>query len=43
MDFNDSPDEHSFRTRLRDWLTDHNPGLPAASRPVLRRESAQGF
>lgn len=31
MDFNDSPDEHSFRTRLRDWLTDHNPGLPAAS------------
>ena len=31
MDFGDSPDEAAFRTRLRDWLRDNNPGLPASS------------
>ncbi len=31
MDFGDSPDEAAFRTRLRSWLMDHNPGLPASS------------
>jgi alkylation response protein AidB-like acyl-CoA dehydrogenase len=31
MDFGDSPDEAEFRLRLRAWLGDHNPGLPASS------------
>ena len=31
MDFGDSPDEAAFRQRLRDWLVDNNPGLPASS------------
>ena len=31
MDFRDSPEEADFRTRLRAWLIDHNPGLPASS------------
>ena len=31
MDFGDSPDEAEFRARLRDWLRDNNPGLPASS------------
>lgn len=31
MDFGDSPAETEFRARLRDWLTDNNPGLPASS------------
>lgn len=31
MDFGDSPDEAAFRARLRDWLRDNNPGLPASS------------
>ena len=31
MDFGDSPDEAEFRLRLRAWLVDHNPGLPASS------------
>jgi alkylation response protein AidB-like acyl-CoA dehydrogenase len=31
MDFADSPAEREFRLRLRDWLEDHNPGLPASS------------
>jgi alkylation response protein AidB-like acyl-CoA dehydrogenase len=31
MDFRDSPDEAAFRSRLRAWLLDHNPGLPTSS------------
>ncbi len=31
MDFADSPDEASFRLRLREWLAAHNPGLPPSS------------
>jgi alkylation response protein AidB-like acyl-CoA dehydrogenase len=31
MDFGDSPAEADFRLRLRDWLRDHNPGLPPSS------------
>ncbi len=31
MDFGDSPEEADFRRRLRDWLRDNNPGLPASS------------
>lgn len=31
MDFGDSPEEAGFRHRLREWLQDHNPGLPASS------------
>jgi alkylation response protein AidB-like acyl-CoA dehydrogenase len=31
MDFGDSPAEREFRLRLRDWLEEHNPGLPASS------------
>ena len=30
MDFGDSRDEASFRARLRDWLKDNKPSLPAA-------------
>jgi alkylation response protein AidB-like acyl-CoA dehydrogenase len=31
MDFGDSPEEAAFRARLRGWLRDHNPKLPASS------------
>ena len=31
MDFGDSPAEAGFRLRLRRWLTDNDPGLPASS------------
>ena len=31
MDFGDSPEEAEFRSRLRDWLRDNDPGLPASS------------
>ena len=31
MDFGDSPAEAEFRQRLRAWLQDNNPGLPASS------------
>ena len=31
MDFGDSPEEAAFRGRLRAWLADNNPGLPASS------------
>jgi alkylation response protein AidB-like acyl-CoA dehydrogenase len=31
VDFADSPEERAFRLRLRAWLEDHNPGLPASS------------
>ncbi|HUJ64373.1 MAG TPA: acyl-CoA dehydrogenase family protein, partial [Acidimicrobiales bacterium] len=31
MDFGDSPGESEFRSRLRSWLPDNNPGLPASS------------
>jgi alkylation response protein AidB-like acyl-CoA dehydrogenase len=31
MDFGDSPDEAAFRLRLREWLEDNNPKLPASS------------
>jgi alkylation response protein AidB-like acyl-CoA dehydrogenase len=31
VDFGDSAEEAAFRVRLRDWLTDHNPGLPPSS------------
>jgi len=31
MDFRDSPEEADFRSRLRAWLADNNPGLPVSS------------
>ncbi|HEY8059570.1 MAG TPA: acyl-CoA dehydrogenase family protein [Acidimicrobiales bacterium] len=31
MDFGDSPEEAAFRERLRAWLRDNDPGLPASS------------
>ena len=31
MDFRDSPDEAEFRGRLRAWLAENNPHLPASS------------
>ncbi len=31
MDFDDSPEEAEFRLRLREWLGNNNPGLPASS------------
>ena len=31
MEFGDAPDEARFRERLRVWLADNNPGLPASS------------
>ncbi|HVW81844.1 MAG TPA: acyl-CoA dehydrogenase family protein [Mycobacteriales bacterium] len=31
MDFGDSPEEAAFRARLREWLVDHTPDLPASS------------
>ena len=31
MDFRDSPEEAEFRTRLRAWLAENNPGLPSSS------------
>jgi alkylation response protein AidB-like acyl-CoA dehydrogenase len=31
MDFRDSPEEASFRQRLRAWIAENNPGLPASS------------
>lgn len=31
VDFDDSPEETAFRERLRAWLVEHNPGLPASS------------
>src|SRR5581483_2417023 len=31
MDFRDSPAEAEFRSRLRAWLADNNPGLPTSS------------
>ncbi len=31
MDFGDSPEEAEFRRRLRTWLADNDPGLPASS------------
>jgi alkylation response protein AidB-like acyl-CoA dehydrogenase len=31
MDFDDSPEEAAFRIRLREWLEDNNPRLPASS------------
>src|SRR5580698_9107054 len=31
MDFGDSPEEHAFRLRLREWLAANNPGLPPSS------------
>jgi alkylation response protein AidB-like acyl-CoA dehydrogenase len=31
MDYGDSPDEAGFRSRLRAWLVDNDPGLPASS------------
>jgi alkylation response protein AidB-like acyl-CoA dehydrogenase len=31
MDFGDSAAEAAFRSRLRSWLKDNNPGLPASS------------
>jgi alkylation response protein AidB-like acyl-CoA dehydrogenase len=29
VDFGDSPDEAAFRTRLREWVKDHKPHMPA--------------
>jgi alkylation response protein AidB-like acyl-CoA dehydrogenase len=31
MDFGDSPEEDAFRLRLRQWLVQNDPGLPASS------------
>ena len=31
MDFGDSPDEAAFRARVRTWVRDNDPGLPASS------------
>jgi alkylation response protein AidB-like acyl-CoA dehydrogenase len=31
MDFEDSPEEHAFRRRLRAWLVDHNPHVTYGS------------
>ena len=31
MDFDDSPEEAAFRERIRAWLAENNPGLPASS------------
>jgi alkylation response protein AidB-like acyl-CoA dehydrogenase len=31
VDFDDSAEEAAFRERIRVWLADHNPGLPASS------------
>jgi alkylation response protein AidB-like acyl-CoA dehydrogenase len=31
MDFRDSPAEAEFRSRLRTWIAEHNPGLPVSS------------
>ena len=31
MDFRDSPEEAQFRGRLRAWIADNDPGLPASS------------
>ena len=31
MDFGDSPEEAAFRLRLRRWLEENDPGLPASS------------
>jgi alkylation response protein AidB-like acyl-CoA dehydrogenase len=31
MDFRDSPEEAAFRARLRAWIAENNPGLPASS------------
>ncbi len=31
MDFGDSPEEAAFRLRLREWLEENDPGLPASS------------
>jgi alkylation response protein AidB-like acyl-CoA dehydrogenase len=31
VDFGDSPEEAAFRGRLRSWLAENNPGLPASS------------
>jgi alkylation response protein AidB-like acyl-CoA dehydrogenase len=31
MDFRDTPEEAAFRARLRAWIAEHNPGLPASS------------
>jgi alkylation response protein AidB-like acyl-CoA dehydrogenase len=31
MDFRDSPEEAAFRSRLRAWLAENNPGLPVSS------------
>ena len=31
VDFGDSPEEAAFRQRIRAWLSDNNPGLPASS------------
>src|SRR5438270_13577951 len=31
MDFGDSPEEAAFRLRLREWLEDNDPSLPASS------------
>ena len=31
MDFGDAPSERAFRLRLRAWIGEHNPALPASS------------
>jgi alkylation response protein AidB-like acyl-CoA dehydrogenase len=31
VDFGDAPEEAAFRGRLRSWLAENNPGLPASS------------
>ncbi len=31
MNYGDSPEEAAFRARLRAWVAEHDPGLPASS------------
>lgn len=39
-DFRDSPDEAAFRSRLRAWIAEHNPGLPLHTSLLLAKEYA---
>jgi alkylation response protein AidB-like acyl-CoA dehydrogenase len=43
MDFGDSPDEAAFRARLRAWLVDNNPKLPASSTSDAYWEAQAGW
>jgi alkylation response protein AidB-like acyl-CoA dehydrogenase len=43
MDFGDSSDEAAFRARLRAWLVDNNPKLPASSTSDAYWEAQAGW